>query len=407
VNATALRERFPLLGRPQDGRRLVYLDSAATSQKPDVVLEAIQRYYVEDNANVYRGVYRLAARATEAYEAARTKVAAFIGARPEEVVFTRGTTEALNLVAHGYARRHLRPGDEVVVTEAEHHSNLVPWQEVAKETGARLRFLPLDEEGFASREGLLSVLGERTRILALAHVSNVLATVQPIRQLADAAHAAGAVVVVDGAQSVPHMPVSVEELGADFLAFSGHKMCGPTGVGVLFGRYELLEATHPLFFGGEMIEHVDLLTSDYKEPPHKFEGGTPPIAEVVALGAAVDFLASVGMEEVDRHDRALAEEAARRLREIPGVDVYGPKGERAGLVTFNLRGVHPHDVATALDQYAVCVRAGHHCAQPLMRRLGVAASVRASFYLYNDEEDVDRLIEAVAAAKEFFPHVAL
>lgn len=405
MDGARLRLRFPILQQLQDGQPLCYLDSAATSQKPDVVLEAIQHYYRHDNANVFRGVYQLAARATEAYEAARQKVARFIGAETDEVVFTRGTTEALNLVAHGYARRHLRPGDEIVVTEAEHHSNLVPWQEAAAATGARLVFLPLDDEGKASVAGLRSVLSERTRVVALAHVSNVLGTIQPIAELAREVQAAGAVFVVDGAQSVPHLPTDVKALGVDFLAFSGHKMCGPTGIGVLYGRRPLLDETDPLFFGGEMINHVDLYCSDYKEPPHKFEGGTPNIAGAVGLGVAVDFLTSVGMEAIDRHDRRLAMLAAERLRAVPGVSVYGPKGERAGLVTFTVEGIHPHDVATALDQAAVCVRAGHHCAQPLMRRLGVHATVRASFYLYNTEEDVDRLVTAVAKAREFFGHV--
>jgi cysteine desulfurase/selenocysteine lyase len=388
-----------------DGKPLVYLDSAATSQKPRVVLEALQRYYEEYNANVHRGLYRIAEQATLAYEEARAKVAAFVGGRPEELVFTRGTTEAINLVAYAWGDAYVRPGDEILVTEMEHHSNLVPWQLLAQRRGARLRVLRVrPEDGTLDLDSLDQLLTERTRMVAVTHQSNVVGTINPVRHIADRAHAVGAVVLVDGAQSVPHMPVRVDELGCDFLAFSGHKMCGPTGIGALWGRRELLDSMPPFHGGGEMIERVDLERSTYKDPPHRFEAGTPNIADAIALGVAVDFLRSVGMEAVREHEKALVRYALAQLAEVAGVRVYGPTDpeRRGGAVAFTLEGVHPHDVAQVLDGEGVCVRAGHHCAQPLHRALGVAATARASVYLYNTPEDVDALVRGLERVRSFF-----
>ncbi len=399
-----VRDDFPLLHQEIDGKPLVYLDSAATSQKPRVVLEVLLEYYRTYNANVHRGLYRIAERATLAYEQARAKVAAFIGARPEEVVFVRGTTEGINLVAYTYGRTRVREGDEILLTEMEHHSNLVPWQLLAQERGARLRFLPLREDGILDLARLEELLTERTRIVAVTHQSNVLGTINPIRAIADRAHAVGAVVVVDGAQSVPHMPVDVHALGCDFLAFSGHKMCGPTGIGVLWGRLELLEALPPFHGGGEMIERVELESSTYKPPPHKFEAGTPNIADAIALGVAVDYLREIGMDAIRTHEKHLVRYALAQLEEVKGVRVYGPRDPeiRGGAVAFTVEGVHPHDVAQVLDSEAICVRAGHHCAQPLHRRLGVQSTTRASVYLYNTTEDIDALVRGLEKVKAFF-----
>jgi len=388
-----------------DGKPLVYLDSAATSQKPRAVLEALQRYYEEYNANVHRGLYRIAERATLAYEEARAKVAAFVGARPEELVFTRGTTEAINLVAYAWGDAFVRAGDEVLVTEMEHHSNLVPWQLLAQRRGARLRVLRVrPEDGTLDLDALDRLLTERTRIVAVAHQSNVVGTINPVRYISERAHAVGAVVVVDGAQSVPHMPVRVGELGCDFLAFSGHKMCGPTGIGALWGRRELLEAMPPFHGGGEMIERVELEHSTYKDPPHRFEAGTPNIADAIALGVAVEYLRALGMEAVREHEKALVRYAMAQLAEVRGVRLYGPKDPelRGGALAFTLEGVHPHDVAQVLDEQGVCVRAGHHCAQPLHRALGLTATARASVYLYNTPEDIDALVRGLERVRAFF-----
>lgn len=400
-----VRRDFPLLQRSVDGKPLVYLDSAATSQKPRVVLEALQRYYEEYNANVHRGLYRIAERATLAYEEARAKVAAFIGAPPEELIFTRGTTEAINLVAYSYGDAFVRPGDEILVTEMEHHSNLVPWQLLAQRRGARLRFVRVrPEDGTLDLDSLDRCLTERTRVVAVTHQSNVVGTINPVRDIAERAHAVGAVVLVDGAQSVPHMPVRVQDLGCDFLAFSGHKMCGPTGIGALWGRRELLEAMPPFHGGGEMIERVELETSTYKDPPHRFEAGTPNIADAIALGVAVDYLQAVGMDAVRAHEEALVRYALAQLAEVKGLRLYGPRDPelRGGAVAFSLEGVHPHDVAQVLDGEGVCVRAGHHCAQPLHRALGVAATARASVYLYNTPEDIDALVRGLERVRAFF-----
>ena len=404
MDLARIRADFPILGRKvRGGRPLVYLDSAATSQKPVAVLEALARYYREANANVHRAVHELAEQATEAFEQARQAVARFIAAPdPRCVIFVRNTTEAINLVARAWVLPRLRPGDEVLVTLMEHHSNLVPWHMVARQSGARVRFVELLPDGTLDMASFERLLTERTRVLAVTHQSNVLGTVNPVAEMARRAREAGAVVLVDGAQSVPHMPVDVTALGCDFLAFSAHKMLGPTGVGVLWGRRELLEAMEPLFGGGEMIREVTLEGATWNDLPHRFEAGTPPIAEAVGLGAAVAYLESVGMAAVHRHEQELARYALERLGELPDVEIYGPREGRGGLVAFNLRGVHPHDVATVLDQLGIAVRAGHHCAQPLARWLGVPATVRASFYLYTLPEEIDALVTALEAVRSLF-----
>lgn len=401
----AVRECFPALAQEVNGRSLVYLDSAASSQKPAVVLEALDAFYRLDNANVHRGIHALSMRATEAYEGARAKLARFIGASDAaEVVWTRGTTEALNLVASAWGGANLREGDEVLLSVMEHHSNLVPWQLLAQRTGAKLRFLDIDEEGRLDLSRLDELLTSRTRVVSLAHVSNALGTIHPIAEIARAAHAVGAVVVVDAAQSAPHLPLDVAALGCDFLALSGHKMCGPTGIGALWGRRELLEAMPPFQGGGDMIDLVELERSTWAPLPHKFEAGTPHIAGAVGLGAAVDFLESIGRETIAAHERELISYALPRLREVPGLVIHGPTdpGERSGVISFTMGDVHPHDLATILDAEGVAIRAGHHCTQPLMRRLGLSATARASFYLYNTPDDVDRLVQGLERAREIF-----
>lgn len=407
MNPSALRQDFPLLMAGQNGGRLAYLDSAATSQKPRAVLDAVRRFYEQHNANVHRGVYQLAAEATEAYEEARANVARFVGGQPEELVFTRGTTESVNLLALTYAPSVLSPDTNVVTTPAEHHSNLLPWLEAATRAGAEIHYVELAEDGSVTPEALERAVDAGTRVVALAHVSNVMGTVTDIAAAAAIAHRHGAVLAVDGAQSVPNRPVDVQSLGIDFLSFSGHKMLGPTGIGALWGRRELLDRMAPYHFGGEMIEEVTLQGATYKDAPWRFEGGTPNVAGAVGLSAAVDYLRSVGMAEIARHEVELANLLADRLREVPGCIVYGPKGRRdSGVVTFNLEGVHAHDVATALDTENVCVRAGHHCCQPLMRTLGANSTARASVYLYNDVKDVEQLVSALVKAGEFFHHVS-
>ncbi|WP_284641238.1 cysteine desulfurase [Paenibacillus silviterrae] len=405
MNTAAIRKEFPILHQEINGHPLVYLDSAATSQKPQVVIDAIKHYYEWDNANVHRGVHTLGSRATDAYENAREKLRKFINARStEEVIFTRGTTTALNLVASGYARTVCGEGDEIVITPMEHHANLIPWQQVAKATGATLKYIPLQEDGSIRLEDVESTVTSRTKIVSVTYVSNVLGVVNPIKEITAIAHKNGAKMVVDGAQSTPHIKVDVQDLDCDFYALSGHKMCAPTGIGALYGKKELLQSMEPIEFGGEMIDHVGLYESTWKDLPWKFEGGTPIIAGAVGLGAAIDFLESIGMDAIDKHEKELTAYAMDRMLEIEGLTVYGPKENRAGLVTFNLDDVHPHDVATVLDASGVAVRAGHHCCQPLMRWLQVTATARASFYLYNNEEDVDRLIASLIKTKEYFGH---
>lgn len=403
MNIEAIREQFPILHQDINGHRLVYLDSAASSQKPRSVIDAVTRYYELDNANVHRGVHTLGSRATDAYEGAREKVRAFINAgSAQEIIFTRGTTTALNIVASSYAREVCGEGDEIVLTPMEHHSNLIPWQQAAKATGATLKYIPLQPDGSIRIEDVEATITDRTKLVSVVYVSNVLGVVNPVKEIAAIAHKHGAKMVVDGAQSTPHMRVDVRDLDCDFYAFSGHKMCAPTGIGVLYGKKELLERMEPVEFGGEMIDHVDLYESTWKELPYKFEGGTPIIAGAVGLGAAIDFLNEIGMDEIERHEHALTAYAYKRMSEIEGLTIYGPAHDRAGLITFNLDDVHPHDVATVLDTRGVAIRAGHHCAQPLMRWLNVSATARASFYIYNTEEDVERLVDALGHAKEFF-----
>ncbi|MGG3004861.1 cysteine desulfurase [Geobacillus stearothermophilus] len=405
MNVNDIRALFPILHQDVNGHPLVYFDSAATSQKPLPVIEALDRYYREYNSNVHRGVHTLGTKATDAYEGAREKVRRFLNAQSaQEIIFTRGTTAALNLVAASYGRANVKEGDEIVITYMEHHSNLIPWQQLAKQTGTTLKYIPMQEDGTIDLRDVEATVTEAAKIVAIAHVSNVLGTINPVREIARIAHERGAVVVVDAAQSAPHMKVDVQELDCDFLALSGHKMCGPTGIGVLYGKKKWLEQMEPVEFGGEMIDFVELYDSTWKELPWKFEGGTPIIAGAIGLGAAIDFLEQVGLDAIAAHEHELAQYALERLAGIDGVTVYGPK-ERAGLVTFNIDGVHPHDVATVLDAEGIAIRAGHHCAQPLMKWLGVTATARASFYLYNTKEEIDRFIAALQKAKEYFSHV--
>lgn len=389
----ALRADFPILATTVRGRPLVYLDSAATSQKPRVVLETLDRYYREYNANVHRGIYEIAERATAAYEAARATLARFIGADAREIVFTRNTTEAINLVAHTWARQHIGRGDVIVLSEMEHHSNLVPWQLLAQERDADLEFIPITDEGRLRLDVYDVLLRLRPKLVAVTHVSNTLGTINPIREIVERAHAAGALVLVDGAQAAPHLPVDVRALGCDFYAFSGHKMLGPMGSGVLWARRDLLEAMPPFLGGGEMIREVRLRRSEWNEVPWKFEAGTPDVAAAVGLGAAAEYLMGLGMERVRAHEERLVAYALETLRRaVPAIVLYGPPAEeRGGVVAFNLPGVHPHDVAQVLDRFGICVRAGHHCTMPLHERLDVAATTRASFSVFSTPEDVDAL----------------
>ena len=395
-----LAGEFPVLER----EGIAYLDSAATSQTPRSVIEAMDRYYLEARATVHRSVYPLAAEATELFEGARARVAAFAGSTPGETVFTRNATEALNLVAWSWGRTNVGAGDLIALTEMEHHSNLVPWQMLAQERGAQLAHVAVTDDGLLDLDSLDEVLARGPKALAVAHVSNVLATINPIEEITRRAHAAGAIVVVDGAQAVPHLPVDVAALGVDFYAWTGHKAYGPTGIGVLHGRRELLEAMPPWLGGGHMITRVGLHESTYDDPPARFEAGTSAIAEGIGLGAAADFLSGIGMESVREHGREVAAYALERLAEVPDVTVYGPADvdQRGAVVAFNLDGVHPHDVAEILGREGVCVRAGHHCAQPLMRRLGVAATSRASFAVHSTREDVDRLVEGLGSVRRVF-----
>ncbi|MBP1950129.1 cysteine desulfurase [Virgibacillus litoralis] len=405
MDVKAIRQQFPILDQEVNGHPLVYLDSSATSQKPLQVIEAVDAYYRQDNSNVHRGVHTLGTRATDKYEGAREKVRRFINAKSTaEVIFTRGTTTSINTVAYSYARANLKAGDEIVITPMEHHSNIIPWQQAAKATGATLKYIPLQDNGTFTLDDVRETITGNTKIVAVTHVSNVLGTVNPIKEVAQIAHQNGAVIVIDGAQGAPHMKIDVKEMDCDFYAFSGHKMCGPTGIGVLYGKKELLEDMEPVEFGGEMIDFVNLYDSTWKELPWKFEGGTPIIAGAIGLGAAIDFLNDVGLENITAHEQRLADYALENLRKIDGISIYGPE-KRAALVTFNLDDVHPHDTATVLDAEGVAVRAGHHCAQPLMKWLDVVATARASFYLYNTEEDIDRLVDGLLKTKEYFGDV--
>jgi cysteine desulfurase / selenocysteine lyase len=400
-----VRADFPILAREYDGRPLIYLDSGATSQKPQCVIDAVSKYYAEQNANVHRGVYALAQQADAAYEGARERIAAFVGGEPRTTIFTKNVTEAINLVAYSWGRANVGPGDAVLITQMEHHANIVPWQVLCRERGAQLRYLEVDERGELSLEQLDAEL-ERgdVKLVAFAHVSNVLGTIAPVREIVARARTAGAVSLVDGAQAVPHMPVDLAKLDADFYAWTGHKALGPTGIGVLHGRKALLEEMEPFLTGGDMIASVSFESATWNELPFKFEAGTPPIAEAVGLGAAVGYLTGLGIERVRAHERELTGYMLARLREVPGLRLVGPPEAecRGGLASFTIEGIHPHDVAEIANRGGACIRAGHHCAQPLMRRLGVGATARASIGVYNEPSDVDALVQALHAGRELF-----
>jgi cysteine desulfurase / selenocysteine lyase len=400
-----VRADFPVLTREWNGHRVAYVDSAATSQKPSAVIDTMDRFLRETNASVHRGVYDLGREATELFEGARERIARFVNGDPVTTIFTYNATAAINLVAYAWARDNLGPGDEVLVTRMEHHSNIVPWQLACQDTGAKLRYMDVSDDGTLSLDQLDSVLAEgRVKLVGVGHVSNVLGTINPVAEIAARARAAGAVVVVDGTQAVPQMPVDVAEIGADFYVWTGHKALGPTGVGVLHGRRELLQSMRPFIAGGHMISRVDDEMSTWADLPHKYEAGTSAIAEGIGLGAAVDYLSALGMEDVRAHELALTTYALERLPEVPGLTVFGPPDaeRRGGVVSFSMEGIHPHDIAEVCDRHAVCIRAGHHCAQPLMRVLGVGATARASFHVYNSPEDVDRLIDALHDARRVF-----
>jgi len=393
---------FPILKQKINGNPIIYLDSAATSQKPFKVIDALTKYYMEYNANVHRGVHFLSLKATEAYEAAREKVRSFINAKKaKEIIFTRGTTSALNLVAFGFGKQLLAEGDKILLTPAEHHSNLLPWQQVAKLTGAKIQFLKLKEDGSLDIEDFKVSLSAKTKILAIQHVSNVLGLRHPIKEIAKMIHDLDGFIVVDAAQSAPHLPLDVLDLDVDFLAFSSHKLCGPTGIGVLYGKEDLLEKLVPLEYGGEMVEDVGLDDATFKELPFRLEAGTPMIAEAIGLAHAIEYLEDLGMENVEKHSRELAYCAFLELSKLKGVTCYGPK-ERFGIISFTMDGIHPHDIATVLDSYGIEIRAGHHCCKPLMNFLNVTSTARASFYIYNTLDDVAKLVWGLKKVREYF-----
>ncbi|ONN43063.1 cysteine desulfurase [Enterococcus mundtii] len=407
ISPEKIRQDFPILFQEVNDEPLVYLDNAATTQKPKQVLATMTHYYSANNANVHRGVHTLAERATHDYEAAREKVRRFLNAQETaEILFTRGTTTSLNWVAQSYGDAFVKAGDEIVISYMEHHSNIIPWQQLAKRTGATLKYIELTEEGFLDLEHATSIITEKTKIVSVAHASNVLGVINPIQELATIVHEKGGILVVDGAQSAPHIKIDVQSLDCDFFAFSGHKMCATTGTGVLYGKRKWLEQMEPVEFGGEMIDFVGLQDSTWKELPWKFEAGTPNIAGVIALGAAIDYLESIGLAGIHQYEEELVGYVLPKLQAIEGLTIYGPKdpAHRTGVISFNLENLHPHDVATALDMEGVAVRAGHHCAQPLLKYLGVAATARASFYMYNTKADADRFVQAILATKEFFQH---
>ncbi|MFC6346561.1 cysteine desulfurase [Vagococcus carniphilus] len=400
-----IKQDFPILFQEVNDEPLVYLDSAATSQKPKQVIDSLVHYYEHDNANVHRGVHTLADRATTKYEASREKVRAFIGAKStKEVLFTRGTTTGLNWLSRSFGDSVVNSGDEILISHMEHHSNVVTWQELAKRQDAKLVYVDLTSEGEIDMDDFKRKINERTKIVSIAHASNVLGVTNPIKEMATLAHNVGAYLIVDGAQSVPHMPVDVVDLDADFYVFSGHKMCGPTGIGVLYGKQQLLEEMEPVEYGGEMIDFVYHDHSTWTELPWKFEAGTPNIAGAIALGSAIDYLTEIGMANIHQHEQELVDYVLPKLEAIEGLTIYGPKDPKkhSGVIAFNLDGIHPHDTATALDMEGIAVRAGHHCAQPLLSYLELHATARASFYFYNTKEDADRLVEAIIATKEFF-----
>ncbi len=401
---SALRADFPILDQQVHGKPLIYFDNAATSQKPHAVINALVHYYEHDNANVHRGIHELSNRATSAYEAARARSAKFINARsPEEIVFTRGTTEGINLVANSWGAKNLKSGDVILLTEMEHHSNLVPWQLLAQRTGARLAYVPVTgDEGLLDLSKLESLLTPRVKIFSMVHISNSLGTVNPVADLCARARKLGITTLVDAAQSAGHMPVDVQQIGCDFLAFSGHKICGPTGIGVLWGRQELLDAMPPYQGGGEMILSVEYQKTEFKKAPHRFEAGTPDISGPIGLHAAMNFLDAIGRENIWKHDQELANHAYAELAALKNIRMFGPKTGRAGLVSFLLKDVHAHDVVTLADQAGVALRGGHHCTQPLMHRLGVESTARASFYFYNTKAEVDRFVKVIKEIQKFF-----
>ena len=406
LNVPSIKKDFPILRRTVHGKPLTYLDSTATSQKPQAVIDAIADCYGRYNANVHRAIYELGEESTREYEGAREKIAAFIGARdPMEVAFTKSTTESLNVLAYGYGiKGPIQAGDEIVGTVMEHHSNHVPWQFVRDLKGAVLKHVDVDDEGNLRMEQYDELITKRTKIVTLAHVSNVLGTINDVKEIAKRAHEVGAICIVDSAQGVPHLPVDVQDLGCDFLAFSGHKMLGPTGIGILWGRKDLLERTEPLLGGGEMIREVHLDSAKWNEVPFKFEGGTPNIGGAIGLGVAVDYLSKIGMPAVREHEVELTTYALQALAEVKGVTIYGPRDakKRGGVISFTMEDAHPHDIASILDTEGICVRSGHHCAQPLMERYGLPATTRASFYVYNDAEDIDRLVAGLGKVHEVF-----
>jgi len=403
LDALAIKRDFPILERRIHGHPLIYLDNAATSQKPRSVVEALDEYYLHSNANVHRGIYTLSGEATDLYEDARTTVARFIGAAESaEIVFTRGATEAINLVACAWGGVNLGPGDAVLVTEMEHHSNIVPWQLQAERRGCEVRFIPLTDDGRLDLTRLDDLLDESVKLVSFVHVSNALGTVNPVPQLVAAARSVGARVLIDAAQSVPHRPIDVQELGADFLVFSGHKMCGPTGIGALWARREILEATPPYHGGGEMIRTVSLNGSTWADVPAKFEAGTPPIAQAVGLAEAIRYLSGVGMDRVLAHEQDLVAYALPRVADVPGVTIHGPLEDRSASVTFTMDGIHPHDLASILDSRGIAIRAGHHCAMPVHMRFGLSATARASVYLYNTRDDIDALVDGLLYARDLF-----
>jgi len=403
IGIESIRAQFPILEIIVRGKPLVYLDNAATSQKPKNVIDTIARYYQRENANVHRGIHFLSEKVTEKYEEVRSKVARFLGAKVDcEIVFTRGTTDSINLIAQSYAYPRLKPGDEILITQMEHHSNLIPWQVVSQRTGANLKVVPITDEGILDLTQIEQLLSERTKIVSVVHVSNVLGTINPISELSKKAHEVGAVIVVDGAQSTPHMPINVQELDCDFFACSGHKMYAPTGIGVLYGKAPLLESMEPYQTGGSMILHVSLEKAEYAHTPQKFEAGTPNIEGVIALGSAVDFLQSIGMHEIYHYESALVQYAYEILSQIPGVHILGPKKPRAGVVSFTMDCAHPHDIGQILDEEGIAIRAGHHCAQPIMERYGISSTARASFAVYNTVDEIDQLAEAIYKVQEIF-----
>lgn len=402
VDWKKIRAEFPILDQTVNGKPLIYFDNAASSQKPAAVIGALQKYYEHDNANVHRGLHELSSRATDAYEGARVKIASYLGAaQPEEIIFTRGTTEGINLVVNTWADQNLQKGDVILLTEIEHHSNLVPWQMLAGRRGAQLRFVPVTDDGTLALDDLPKLL-EGVKVFAFTHISNSLGTINPVKEMCDAARKVGAISVVDGAQSAGHLPVNVRELGCDFYAFSGHKMCAPTGIGALYGRMELLTAMPPWHGGGEMIVSVNYERATFKQPPHKFEAGTPNIADAVGLGAAVDYLEQIGRAQIFEHDYQLAAYAIGKLSEIPGMRILGPKGERGSLISFHAEWAHPHDLTTYANEHGLALRGGHHCNQPLMRKLKLPGTTRASFYFYNTLEEVDMAVDILVKAQQFF-----